>query len=81
MPPTPNRGPPMKRGPTVPPAGRRGPFSLKSWIFGCFGPQKWSGWVQTGRRIHLAFVLGQSVDSRPISDQKFDVFRLDWNSC
>ena len=32
-------------------------------------PQEWSGWVRTGRRIHLVFVLGQTVDSRPISDQ------------
>ena len=49
--------------------GRGGPFSLKSWIFGRFWPQEWSGWVRTGRRIHLVFVSGQTVDSKAISDQ------------
>ena len=48
---------------------RRGPFSLKSRIFGRFGPQEWSGWVRTADSVHLVFVSGQIVDSRPISDQ------------
>ena len=39
----PNRGAPMKRGPTVPPAGRRGPFSIKSKFLNRFGSQEWSG--------------------------------------
>ena len=64
----PNRVAPMKRGPTVPPAGRRGPFSLKTTFFCRFWPQEWSGWVRTGDTIHLVFVSGQTVDSRPISD-------------
>ena len=49
--------------------GRWGSFPLKSLIFGRFWPQEWSGWVRTGLRIHLVFVSGQTVDSRPISDQ------------
>ena len=44
-------------------AGRRGPFSLKTWFFIRFGPQEWSGWIRTGRRINLVFVSGQTVDS------------------
>ena len=58
----------MKRGPTVPPAGRRGTFSLKTEFLNRFWPQEWSGWARTGRRIHLVFVLGQTVDSGPDSD-------------
>ena len=66
---SPNRGAPMKRGPTVPPAGRRGPVSLKIGFLIRFGAHEWSGWVRTCLRIHLVFVSGQTVDSRPISDQ------------
>ena len=54
-------------GPDGAAGGRQGPFSLKSLIFVRFLPQEWSGWVQTGRRIHLVFVSGQTVGSRPIS--------------
>ena len=59
----------MKRGPTVPPAGRRGPFSLKTAPLIRFWPQEWSGWVRTADSVHLVFVSGQTVDSQPISDQ------------
>ena len=52
----PNRGAPMKRGPTVPPAGRRGPFSLESRFFCRFWLQEWSRWVRAGRGVHLVFV-------------------------
>ena len=31
-----------------------------------FGPQKWSGWLQIGRAIHVVRYSGQTVDSRPI---------------
>ena len=57
----------MKRGPTVRPAGRRVPFSLKNVFLNRFWPQEWSGWVRTGDSVHLVFVSGQTVDSRPIS--------------
>ena len=63
----------MKRGPTAPPAGCRGPFSLKSQFFGRFWPQEWSGWVRTGRRIHLVFVSGKPSILDPFRT-KFDVF-------
>ena len=78
MPPTPNRGAPMKLGPTGPPAGRRRPFSLKSRISERFWPQEWSGWVRTCRRIHLVFVSSQTVDSDSFRT-KFDVFGPDRN--
>ena len=59
----------MNRGPPAPPAGRRGPFSLKNRFFGRFWPQEWSGWVRTGDSVHLVFVSGQTVDPGPISAQ------------
>ena len=62
-------GAPMKRGPPRSAGVRRKPFSLKSRFFDCFWPQEWFGWVRTGRRIHLVFVSGQTVDSGPISGQ------------
>ena len=58
----------MKRGLTVPPAGRRGLCSLKTGFLNRCWPQEWSGWVRTGRRIHLVFVSGPTVDSGPDSD-------------
>ena len=65
----PNRGAPRNQGPPAPPAGRRGPFSLKSVFFGRFWPQEWFGWVRTALRIHLHQVPGETVD----------LTHFDWN--
>ena len=71
-----NRGAPMKRGPTAPPAGRRGPFSLKSLFFAVFGLR--SGPDGSGQAIRFIWSLFQA--KRSILDPfrtKFDVFGPD----
>ena len=49
-------------------AAGRPPGSIfrKKRFFERFWLQEWSGWLLTGRRIHVVFVSGQTVDSRPI---------------
>ena len=76
---TPNRGAPMKRGPTVPRAGRRGPFSLKSKFFGRFWPHR-SGPDGSGQAVGLIWSLFRA--KRMILEPfrtKFDVFGADPN--
>ena len=66
----------MKRGPTAPPAGRRGLFSLKSQIFDRFGLR--SGPDGSGQPIRFIWSLFQA--KRSILEAfrtKFNVFGPD----
>ena len=66
----------MKRGPTAPPAGRRGPFSLKSRILDLFGLR--SGPDRSGQPIRFIWSLFRAKPS--ILDPfrtKFDVLGPD----
>ena len=66
----------MKRGPTGPPAGRRGPFPLKSCFLADFGFR--SGPDGSGQAVGFIWPLFRAKPS--ILDPfrtKFDVFRPD----
>ena len=68
----------MKWGPTVPPAGRRGPFSLKTDFFAVFGLR--SGPDGSGQAVGFIWFLFRA--KRSILDPfraKFDVFGRDRN--
>ena len=68
----------MKRGPTVPPAGRRGPFSLKIIVWRGFGLR--SGRDGSGHAVEFIWSLFRAKPS--ILDpfrSKFDVFGPDRN--
>ncbi len=68
----------MKRGPTVPPAGRWGPFSLKPVFVAVFGLR--SGADGSGQAVGFIWCLFRA--KRTILDPfraKFDVFGPDRN--